>query len=96
MGRTYRGIQVPTLRQYVLLSEAANETDGKRVAGLGVDNNGKSITTDDRWVFIEDNPDRELKIWPFFWQQGEYVLGGGETNYMFLALAADKFYGAKE
>jgi endoglucanase len=32
----------------------------------------------------------ELKIWPFFWQQTEYVMGGGETNYMFLALAVDK------
>jgi endoglucanase len=32
----------------------------------------------------------ELKIWPFFWQQTEYVLGGGETNYMFLALAVDQ------
>ncbi|HEX2727392.1 MAG TPA: hypothetical protein VHN20_16340, partial [Beijerinckiaceae bacterium] len=38
----------------------------------------------------------ELKVWPFFWQQGEYVLGGGATNYMFLALAADKLYGAKK
>ncbi|MGI4732454.1 MAG: glycoside hydrolase family 9 protein [Janthinobacterium lividum] len=63
MGRTYRGIQVPTLRQYALLGEAANETDGivgKSVAGLGVDNNGNPITADDRWVFTEDNPDREL------------------------------------
>jgi len=32
----------------------------------------------------------EMKIWPFFWQQTEYVMGGGATNYMFLALAADK------
>jgi hypothetical protein len=32
----------------------------------------------------------ELKIWPYFWQQTEYVLGGGETNYMFLAMAADQ------
>ncbi|MET0357533.1 MAG: glycoside hydrolase family 9 protein, partial [Cellvibrio sp.] len=31
----------------------------------------------------------ELKIWPFFWQQTEYVMGGGETNYMFLVLAAN-------
>jgi len=63
MGRTYRGIQVPTLRQYALLGEAANETDnivGKPVAGLGVDNNGQPIVADDRWVFTEDNPDREL------------------------------------
>ena len=31
----------------------------------------------------------ELKEWPFFWQQTEYVLGGGATNFMFLVLAAD-------
>lgn len=32
----------------------------------------------------------ELKDWPFFWQQTEYVMGGGATNFMFLVLAADK------
>lgn len=32
----------------------------------------------------------ELKIWPYFWQQTEYVMGGGETNFMFLAVAAEK------
>ncbi len=31
----------------------------------------------------------ELKEFPFLWQQTEYVLGGGETNYLFLVLAAD-------
>ncbi len=31
----------------------------------------------------------ELKEWPYFWQQTEYVLGGGATNFMFLVLAAD-------
>lgn len=30
----------------------------------------------------------ELKKWPFFWQQTEYVVGGGSTNFMFLVLAA--------
>jgi len=34
----------------------------------------------------------ELKIWPFFWQQTEYVMGGGATNYMFLVLAANAAY----
>ncbi|MTI40425.1 glycoside hydrolase family 9 protein [Fulvivirga lutimaris] len=34
----------------------------------------------------------ELKIWPFFWQQTEYVMGGGATNYMFLVLAADSLF----
>lgn len=31
----------------------------------------------------------ELKIWPYFWQQSEYVMGGGSTNFMLLAMAAD-------
>ncbi|MDE2266777.1 MAG: glycoside hydrolase family 9 protein [Alphaproteobacteria bacterium] len=34
----------------------------------------------------------ELKVWPYFWQQSEYVMGGGATNYMFLALAANQLY----
>jgi hypothetical protein len=34
----------------------------------------------------------ELKEWPFFWQQTEYVMGGGATNYMFLVLAVNELY----
>lgn len=34
----------------------------------------------------------ELKTWPFFWQQTEYVMGGGATNYMFLVLAVNALY----
>lgn len=34
----------------------------------------------------------ELKKWPYFWQQTEYVMGGGSTNYMFLVLAARNLY----
>ncbi len=34
----------------------------------------------------------EMKIWPYFWQQTEYVMGGGSTNYMFLVLAADEVF----
>ncbi|MDA3823736.1 MAG: glycoside hydrolase family 9 protein [Bacteroidales bacterium] len=34
----------------------------------------------------------ELKEWPFFWQQTEYVMGGGATNYMFLVLAVNDLY----
>lgn len=32
----------------------------------------------------------ENKQFPFLWQQSEYVLGGGSSNFMFLALAAHK------
>lgn len=38
---------------------------------------------------IVGNDFPELKVWPFFWQQTEYVMGGGATNFMFLVLAAD-------
>jgi hypothetical protein len=34
----------------------------------------------------------ELKTWPFFWQQTEYVLGGGTADFLLLALAADKLF----
>lgn len=37
----------------------------------------------------------ELKEFPYFWQQSEYVLGGGASNFMFLALAADKLLNKK-
>jgi endoglucanase len=33
----------------------------------------------------------ELKEWPYFWQQTEYVMGGGSTNFMFLVLAVDHY-----
>lgn len=63
MGRLYRGVITPTLRQYVLLGDTVNVTDNQPGRGgeeLGVDNNGNPVTADDRWVFTEDNPDREL------------------------------------
>lgn len=65
MGRVYRGIIEPTHRQYVMLGEAANQTDNvfrKPLEGLGKDNAGQPIRADDRWVFTEDNPDRELYV----------------------------------
>jgi hypothetical protein len=37
----------------------------------------------------------ELKDFPYLWQQGEYVLGGGSSHYMFLVLAADQVLSSK-
>ncbi len=34
----------------------------------------------------------ELKVWPYFWQQTEYVMGGGAANFMLLAMAADHLF----
>ncbi len=77
------------------------ENTSSFVSGVGV----RSLTTAygfnrDDWSYIPGGissgtaliyPDLpELKIWPYFWQQTEYVLGGGTTDFMILALAADK------
>lgn len=65
LGRLYRGLQEATLHQYTLLGEAANATDnvtGKPIAGLGSYYNGVPIPADDRLVFTEDNPARELTV----------------------------------
>ncbi|MDR1644401.1 MAG: glycoside hydrolase family 9 protein [Tannerellaceae bacterium] len=48
LGRLYRGIICNDLRQYVLLGDAGTMTDG--IIG----------NEDDRWVFTENNPMREL------------------------------------
>ena len=63
LGRLYRGIITPSLRRYVMLGDAGSHSDNRvhePVAGLGADNSGNPIAYDDRWVFTEDNPDREL------------------------------------
>jgi endoglucanase len=52
LGRLYRGIICSTLRQYVLLGDGSVMTDGT----IAEDN------SDDRWVFTEDNPRRELQV----------------------------------
>lgn len=50
LGRLYRGIICPTVRQYVHLGDASAHTDHR------------DGTADDRWVFTEDNPGRELQV----------------------------------
>ncbi len=66
LGRFYRGIIVPTKRQYVHLGEFSMQTDNvvfdPRAAPATpppVDG-GLAGSPDDRWVFTEDNPFREL------------------------------------
>lgn len=48
LGQLYRGIICNSLRQYVLLGDAAAMTDGQKG------------NEDDRWIFTEDNPIRAL------------------------------------
>ncbi len=49
LGRNYRGIIASQLRQYVILGDAAAMTDG--IPG----------TEDDRWIYTENNPSRDLE-----------------------------------
>jgi hypothetical protein len=62
----YRGIIEPTLRQYVLLGDAANMSDNIPFNSSVTGNNsipvGLPESPDDRWVFTEDNPGRELSV----------------------------------
>ena len=66
LGRFYRGIIVPTLRQYTHLGDFAAQTDGvvydpkKAPADAPPVGTGLQGSPDDRWVFTEQNPRREL------------------------------------
>lgn len=66
LGRLYRGIIEPTNRQYVHLGDASTITDNK-IAERGqakgeVTREGLPGAPDDRLVFTEDNPERELHV----------------------------------
>lgn len=76
------------------------ENNASFVSGLGVN----SLTVAygfnrDEWSYIPGGigsgtalirPDLpELKIWPYFWQQTEYVLGGGTVDFLLIAMSAD-------
>jgi len=64
MGRLYRGIIEPTLRQYVFLGDGAGMTDNvvfdSHSPADAVPPVGLPGSPDDRWVFTEENPRREL------------------------------------
>ena len=65
LGRLYRGIIVPTVRQYVMLGDASAQTDNlvyHPSLEPGEVKDGRSGNFDDRWVFTEENPERELDV----------------------------------
>lgn len=65
LGRLYRGIICPTLRQYVLLGDGSTMTDNRVYSPAlkdGEKRGARSGTFDDRWVFTEENPSRELQV----------------------------------
>ena len=63
LGRLYRGIICPTLEQYTLLGDASNMTDNLVYNKKEKDPVlHKPLPEDDRWVFTEVNPQRELYV----------------------------------
>lgn len=66
LGRLYRGIIEPTLRQYVFLGDGVSMTDNvvfdpNKTPEASAPAVGLPGSPDDRWVFTEDNPRRELQ-----------------------------------
>jgi hypothetical protein len=65
LGRLYRGIICPEKRQYVLLGDGSTMTDGLIHDGTmkpGERTGTHSFPADDRWVFTENNPSREMTV----------------------------------
>ena len=67
LGRLYRGIIEPTLRQYVFLGDGAQMTDNivfdpKKTPEASAPAVGLPGSPDDRWVFTENNARRELGV----------------------------------
>jgi endoglucanase len=66
LGRFYRGIITPTLRQYAQVGDFGGQTDNvvfdQAKAGTNPPPVGTGVpgSPDDRWVFTEQNPRREL------------------------------------
>jgi endoglucanase len=65
LGRLYRGIICPTGRQYSLLGDGSVMTDNL-IYNANMDSTQRSANRsgirDDRWVFTEENPRRELFV----------------------------------
>lgn len=61
----------------VMQAYGINRADRSSIPGGSVSGTG---------IIRPDFP--ELKEWPYFWQQTEYVLGGGTSNFIFMVLAA--------
>jgi hypothetical protein len=77
------------------------ENTASFVSGVGVNSLTAAYGVNrDEWSYIPGGvasgtalirPDLpELKVWPYLWQQTEYVMGGGATDFMLLIMAADR------
>ncbi|TEW69535.1 glycoside hydrolase [Mucilaginibacter phyllosphaerae] len=82
MGRFYRGIIEPSIRQYVLLGDAANITDNKPYITGAINTTpvlNQPAPADDRWVFTEDNPSRSLQTAAALAAASRVMIGYNDT-----------------
>lgn len=100
LGRLYRGIIEPTKRQYVQLGDQANLTDNtnfKTSSSGDIPAVGLPGSPDDRWVFTEDNPSRELGIAACLATAARVIKGYNDTlAEQSLAIATSLWNGTKE
>ncbi|WP_423146757.1 glycoside hydrolase family 9 protein [Rubrolithibacter danxiaensis] len=101
LGRLYRGIIEPDLRQYVLLGDASSQTDNKvftaSTAPDPVPAIGLPGSPDDRWVFTEENPGRELLVATGLAVASRALKGyNGELSKECLAIAEELWTRTKE
>jgi endoglucanase len=95
MGRLYRGIIENSLRQYVHLGDAATMTDGRKYnPGLKKDEVTamESGIPDDRWVFTEENPGRELEVAKSLATGARVLKGFNDTLAIQSITAAESLY----
>ena len=95
LGRLYRGIISSTKRQYVLLGDAANMTDNLIWPGqAGINNAGKTCQIrDERWVFTENNPQRELFVSGCLAAASRALIGYNDTLSLLCLQVAEDLWG---
>ncbi|HEX4850117.1 MAG TPA: glycoside hydrolase family 9 protein, partial [Puia sp.] len=99
LGRFYRGIIEPSLRQYTVLGDAANITDNKYFDSSKIKTPpiGLPGSPDDRWVFTEENAGRALETGAALAAASRVMNGFNDTlSTQCLSIAEDVWNNTKE
>ncbi len=100
LGRLYRGIICKDLRQYVILGDGSTMTDNVIYKPKGTDTDIPSWLdneNDDRWVFTELNPRRELQVCSQLAAASRMLKGYNDTlSEQCIAIAELLFYANEE
>ncbi|HET6440284.1 MAG TPA: glycoside hydrolase family 9 protein [Anaeromyxobacter sp.] len=95
LGRLYRGIIEPTLTQYTWIGDPANVTDNEVFDPQAAPEPppvGRPGAPDDRWVFTEQNPARELQVAAGLAAAARVLRGHGDTLALACRRAAEELW----